>query len=138
MNLQIFLVEIRAQTIYQMKSQHQLRKKSNFSTLYKGNQIRAKSPTRSHSKTNYTQNEQAKQQAKEIEELKKEIAQLKQNQNDELSNKETKTNDQNDHSKNLQEASNNGGKKQFNIRTEVTEVMNFIQQWQPYKTTTNN
>ena len=107
MNLQIFLLEIRAQTIYQMKSQHQLRKKSNFLTLYKGNQIRAKSPTRSHSKTNYTQNEQAKQQAKEIEELKKEIAQLKQNQNDELRNKETKTNDQNDHSKNLQEASNN-------------------------------
>ena len=39
----------------------------------KGKQTRAKSPTRSHSKTNYTQNEQAK----EIEELKKEIAQFK-------------------------------------------------------------
>ena len=59
----------------------------------KGKQAWAKSPTRSHSKTNYTQNEQAKQHAKEIEELKKEIAQLKQNQNDELRNKETKTND---------------------------------------------
>ena len=52
-------------------------------------QTRAKSPTRSHSKTNYTRNEQVKQQAKEIEELTKEIAQLKQNQNDELRNKES-------------------------------------------------
>ena len=49
-------------------------------------------------------------------------------QNDKLRNKETKTNDQNDHTKNLQEASDNGGQKQSNIKTEVTEVMNFIQQ----------
>ena len=49
-------------------------------------------------------------------------------QNDELRNKEAKTNDQNDHKKNLQEASDNGGQKQSNIKTEVTEVMNFIQQ----------
>ena len=103
-------------------------KKIQFLNPNKGKQTRAKSPTRSHSKTNYTQNEQAKQQAKEIEELKKEIAQSKQNQNDELRNKNTKTNDQNDHSKNLQEASSNGGQKQSNIKTEVTEVMNFIQQ----------
>ena len=57
----------------------------------KGKQTHAKSPTRSHSKTNYTQNELAKQQAKEIGELKKEIAQLKQNQNDKLRNKDTMT-----------------------------------------------
>ena len=38
-------------------------------------------------------------------------------QNDELRNKETKTNDQNDHTKNLQEASDNGGQKQSNIKT---------------------
>ena len=30
--------------------------------------------------------------------------------------------------KNLREASNNGGQKQSNIKTEVTVVMNFIQQ----------
>ena len=89
----------------------------------KGKQTRTKSPRRSHSETNYTQNKHAKQQAKEIEEIKKEIAQLKQNQNDELRNKKTKLNDQNDHSKNLQEASNNRGQKQPNIKTEVTEVI---------------
>ena len=87
-------------------------------------QTRAKSPTRSHSKTNYTRNEQVKQQAKEIEELTKEIAQLKQNQNDELRNKETKTNDQNDHSKNLQEASNNGGQNRSNRSNEFHPTNN--------------
>ena len=100
-------------------------KKLQFLNPNKGKQARVKSRTRSHSKTNYNQNGQEKQQAEEVEELKKEIAQLKQNQNDELRNKETKTNDQNDHSKNLQEASNNGGQKQSSIKT---EVMNFIQQ----------
>ena len=45
-----------------------------------------------------------------------------------MMNSETKTNDQNDHSKNLQETPNNGGEKQSSIKTEVTEVMNFIQQ----------
>ena len=103
-----------------------MRKKSNFWTSTR--ETCAKSPTRSHPKTNYTQNEQAKQQAKETEELKKEIAQLKLDQNDKLRNKKAKTNDKNDHSKNLQEASNNGGQKQSNIKTEVLEVMNFIQQ----------
>ena len=97
--------------------------------LNKGKRTRAKSPTRSHSKTNYTQKtNKQNNKVNETEGLKKEIAQFKQNQNDELRNKETKTNDQNDHSKNLQEASNNGGQKQSNIKTEVTEVMNFIQQ----------
>ena len=121
----MLLVEIQAQTIYQMKSQCQLRKKIKFLDPNKEKRTPAKSPTRSHSKTNYTQNKQAKQQTKEVEELKKEIAQLKQNQNDELRHKETRTNDhQNDHSKNLQEASNNIGQKQSNIKTEVTEVIN--------------
>ena len=36
-------------------------------------------------------------------------------------------NNQNDHSKNLQEASNNWGQKQSKIKTEVTELINFIQ-----------
>ena len=103
-----------------------IEKKIQFLNPTKGKQARAKSPTRSHSKTNYTQNEQAKQEAKEIEQLKKEIAQLEQNQNDELRKKETKTKDQNNHSKNLQEASNKGDQKQSNIKAEVTEVMNFI------------
>ena len=94
--------------------------------LNKGKRTRAKSPTRSHSKTNYTQKtNKQNNKVNETEGLKKEIAQFKQNQNDELRNKETKTNDQNDHSKNLQEASNNGGQKQSSIKT---EVMNFIQQ----------
>ena len=93
--------------------------------LNKGKRTRAKSPTRSHSKTDYTQktNKQNHKQ-KKLKDSRK-IAQFKQNQNDELRKKETKTNDQNDHSKNLQEASNNGGQKQCSIKT---EVMNFIQQ----------
>ena len=49
----------------------------------KGIKRHDKSPTRSHSKTNYTQNEQEKQQVKEIEELKKEIAQLNKMMNSE-------------------------------------------------------
>ena len=67
----MLLAEIQAQTIYQLKSQHQLRKKIQFLNPNKGKQTRAKSPSRIHSKTNYNQNEQAKQQAKETEELKK-------------------------------------------------------------------
>ena len=66
-NLKMLLVIIHAQTIYQ-----NWEKKSNFEPQ-QGKTNTAKSPTRSHSKTNYTQNEQAK----EIEELKKEIAQFK-------------------------------------------------------------
>ena len=103
-----------------------IEKKIQFLNLNKGKRTRAKSPTRSHSKTNYTQKtNKQNNKVNETEGLKKEIAQFKQNQNDELRNKETKTNDQNDHSKNLQEASNNGGQKQSSIKT---EVMNFIQQ----------
>lgn len=105
-----------------------IQKKIQFLNPNKGKQTRAKSPTRSHSKTNNMENEQVKQQSKEIEQLKKEIAQLKQNQTDELKNKSTNTNHQIDHSKNLQVASNSGGQNQFNMKTEVTEVMNFIQQ----------
>ena len=70
-NLKMVLVEIHAQTIYQNWEKNPILNPN------KGKQTRPKSPTRSHSKTNYTQNEQAKQQAKEIEELKKETAQLK-------------------------------------------------------------
>ena len=40
----------------------------------------------------------------------------------------TKTNDQNGNPKNLEEAPNNEGQKQCNIKTEVTVVLNFIQQ----------
>ena len=54
-NLQMLLVEKQVQTIYQMKSQYQLRKKIQFLNLNKGKRTRAKSPTRSHSKTDYTQ-----------------------------------------------------------------------------------
>ena len=46
-------------------------KKIKFLNPNKEKQTRAKSPSRIHSKTNYTQNEQAKEQAKETEELKK-------------------------------------------------------------------
>ena len=56
-----------------------IEKKFQFSNPNKRKQIRAKSPARSNSKTNYTQNEWVRQHAKEIQELKKEIAQLKQN-----------------------------------------------------------
>ena len=76
----------------------------------KGIETSAKSTKRSHSETNYAQNEQAKQKAKESEELKQETAQFKQNQNDELRNKETKTNDQNDHSKNCKRPPTMGAK----------------------------
>ena len=55
-------------------------------------------PKTSHKETNLKENENPDDQ---LEELKKEIAQLKQNKNYELRKKKTKTNDQNDHSKNL-------------------------------------
>ena len=41
-NLQMLLVEIQTQTIYQMRSQHHLRKKIQFLSPNKGKQIRAK------------------------------------------------------------------------------------------------
>ena len=65
----MLLVQIQAQAIYQTKSQHQLRKNPILNPK-KGKQTRAQPPTRSHSKTNYTQNEQTTLQTKEIEELK--------------------------------------------------------------------
>ena len=74
-NLQVLLVEMQAQTIYQMKSPTPIEQKIKFLNPNKGKQTRGKSPTKSHSKTDYTQNVQAKQPAKDIEELKKEIAQ---------------------------------------------------------------
>ena len=65
---------MQAQTIYQMKSPTPIEKKflNKFLNPNKGKQTRGKSPTKSHSKTDYTQNQQAKQPAKDIEELKKE------------------------------------------------------------------
>ena len=100
-----------------------LEKKIQFLNPTKGKNTRSKSPTRSYSKTNHTSNEQAK----EIEELKKEIAQLKRNQNNSPV-EETISNKQEPHPKNVKMASTSGGQEQTNTQKEVIKVMNFIQQ----------
>ena len=61
----MLLVEMQAQTIYQMKNQHQL-KKNPILNLNKEKQTSIKLPTRSHSKTNNTQNEKAKNKQKKL------------------------------------------------------------------------